>query len=69
MIGGTLDIARREEKAALRELRKPSRAKKLRPYMEEYIMAYAFSGCGVENFNRTWTSSTERTALRVMDEL
>lgn len=69
MIGGTLDIASREERAALRELRKPSRAKKLRPYMEEYIMAYAFSGCGVENFNRTWTSSTERAALKVMDGL
>lgn len=67
MIGGTLDIARREEKAALRELRRPSRAKKLRPYMEEYIISYAFSGCGVESFNRTWTSSTERAALKFVD--
>ena len=69
VIGGTTDRAKQVEMKALRELRKPSRAEKLRPYMEQYIMAHAFRGCGVEAFNRTWTSSTERTALRVMERL
>lgn len=69
VIGGTTDRAKQVEMKALRELRKPSRAEKLRPYMEQYIMTHAFRGCGVEAFNRTWTSSTERTALRVMERL
>ena len=69
VIGGTTDRAKQVEMKALRELRKQSRAEKLRPYMEQYIMAHAFRGCGVEAFNRTWTSSTERTALRVMERL
>lgn len=67
IIGGAPDRAKQVEMKALRELRKLSRSKKLRPYMEQYIMAHAFKGCGVETFNRTWTSSVERAVLRLND--
>ena len=58
MIGGTPDQAKQVEMKALRELRKPSRANKLRPYMEQY--SYHI---GVETFNRTWTSEVELAVL------
>lgn len=57
---------RKEELKALRELRKPHNAKKLRPFLpeDETIYSMGISGTGYERFNQTWTSSTERAALR-----
>lgn len=58
---------RKEELKALRELRKPHNAKKLRPFLQEDEIIYSMgiSGTGFDIFNQTWTSSTERAALRL----
>ncbi|SCI90834.1 RNA polymerase sigma factor rpoD [uncultured Ruminococcus sp.] len=65
--GTTIDAARRWQQKALRELRKPSRANRLRPFYEtSYIYNNALHGNGTAEFNRTWTSSTERVALRLV---
>lgn len=67
--GTTIDAARRWQQKALRELRKPSRANRLRPFYEtSYIYNNALHGNGTAEFNRTWTSSTERTALNMLNE-
>ena len=63
-IGVPVEAARRLQNKGLRELRKPSRARELLPFMyDDYVYNQAFHGNGVESFNRTWTSSTERIAL------
>ena len=57
------------EQAALKELRKPSRANRLRPFLPEAERVYnsALKGGGAATFGRTWTSSTEREALRLAE--
>lgn len=65
--GTTGEAARQIHAKALRELRKPSIAKRLRPFLPERVYSMALHGNGVERFNRTWTSSTERAAFKVMD--
>lgn len=63
-IGTNTEGARQYQMKALRELRKPSRARYLRPFLyDDGIYNRALKGCGAGNFNRTWTSSTERVAL------
>lgn len=64
--GVTLDAIRQQEAKGLRELRKPSKSKLLRPFLpdDDRIYFRALQGNGVGIFNRTWTSSTERVALR-----
>lgn len=64
--GVTLDAIRQQEAKGLRELRKPSKSKQLRPFLpdDDRIYSRALQGNGVGSFNRTWTSSTERVALR-----
>lgn len=64
--GVTLDAIRQQEAKGLRELRKPSKSKLLRPFLPEddRIYSMGLQGNGVGSFNRTWTSSTERAALR-----
>lgn len=51
----------------LRELRKPGKAKRLKPFLEDYIDTHAYKG-GAAAFNRTRTSSTERTALKLVEK-
>lgn len=63
--GVTGEVIRQTERKALRALRGGRNYKKLMPFMEIYGMA--LTGNGVGRFNRTWTSSTERTALDMMD--
>lgn len=62
----TLDAIRQQEAKGLRELRKPSKSKLLRPFLpdDNRIYSMGLQGNGVGSFNRTWTSSTERIALR-----
>ena len=50
---------------ALRALRNPKNANRLRRFIPEAERIYssALIGNGAEYFNRTWTSSTERVAL------
>ena len=63
------EAVRQIQAKALRELRKPRYSKRLRPFVpeDERIYSMAITGNGVGKFNRTWTSSTERVALDVMD--
>lgn len=64
--GVSIDMARQRERQGLRELRKPSKSKLLRPFLpdDNRIYSMGLQGNGVGSFNRTWTSSTERAALR-----
>lgn len=55
---------RRMEHKALAEFRKPHRTYRLRPFLPEVLDGLAYHG-GVEDFNRTWTSSTKRVAMRL----
>lgn len=64
IIGVNKGAVRRQQEKALRELRWTSRGRKYRGYYEEYISASPVCHVGVESFQRTWTSSTEREALR-----
>lgn len=59
--------AREHERHALRELRKPKNARFLLPFLDEYISVHTFHGNGARTFNRTWTSSTEKLALRLSE--
>ena len=67
--GTSGEAVRQIHAKALRELRKPRYAKRLRPFVpdDERIYNMGITGNGVDRFNRTWTSSTERAALDVMD--
>ncbi|MCB7317152.1 sigma-70 family RNA polymerase sigma factor [Lacrimispora sp. 210928-DFI.3.58] len=67
--GTTPDAVRQIHNQALRKLRNPKRAKLLRPFLPEAeeIYSMALRGSGSERFNRTWTSSTERAALRLTE--
>lgn len=62
------EAARQMEYKALRELRKPCNSEKLRPfYPAAWIYSMGMSGTGVEAFRRTWTSSTERAAMKLAE--
>lgn len=63
--GVSIEAIRQTERKALRALRGGRNRKKLLPFMEIYGMA--ITGNGVGRFNRTWTSSTERAALKDME--
>ncbi len=58
---------RKQQLKALRSLRSGDNAKKLRPFLpaDAWIYSGALIGNGVEQFNHTWTSSTERVALEL----
>ena len=64
--GVSIEMARQRERQGLRELRKPSKSKLLRPFLpdDNRIYSMGLQGNGVGSFNRTWTSSTERAALQ-----
>lgn len=53
-------------RAGLRALRYGSRGKALLPFYDGYVRNMAMHGVGVGIFNRTWTSATERVALKMM---
>lgn len=67
--GVTIEAVRQIQQQALRELRKPSRSKQLRPFLPEAEKIYSMAlwGNGAERFGRTWTSSTERVALWLIE--
>lgn len=68
--GVTLEAIRQHEAKAMRELRKPKRSDRLKPFLpeEDRIYSMGLSGNGAERFNQTWTSSTERAVI-VREEL
>lgn len=67
-MGVKIEAARQWERKALQTLRRPSNADILRPFLpdweDERIYNAALHGNGAGRFQRTWTSSTEREALR-----
>ena len=65
--GISIEATRQQHMKALRSLRSGENAKKLRPFLPEdaWIYSGALIGNGVERFNHTWTSSTERVALEL----
>ena len=61
---------RKQQLKALRSLRSGENAKKLRPFLpgDAWIYSGALIGNGVDHFNQTWTSSTERVALELYNK-
>lgn len=64
-LGIALQGARTHESNALRGLRQKRRF--LLPYLDGYIYGRATQGNGAGTFARTWTSSTERVALELVE--
>lgn len=65
-LGMTVEAVRQIHNKALRELRKPIYSGRLRHFLEEAeVFSINLEGGGTETFNRTWTSSTERAAMRM----
>lgn len=63
--GVSREAIRQDQTRALRELRKPKRSDRLKPFLpeDERIYSMGLSGNGAERFSRTWTSSTERAVI------
>lgn len=61
--GLTVEQTRQMQSKALHSLRDPRRTRVLRELVYGDTYSKALKGNGVEHFNRTWTSSTERAAL------
>ena len=66
--GCSIDRARQIENKGLRTLRNPKRSRILREFLDdERIYNSALHGNSVSSFSNTWTSSTERVALRALE--
>ena len=67
-MGINMEAVRQWQQKGLRELRKPSRSNLLREfYRDGEIYSRGVVGGGVGTFDRSWTSSTERTALDMIE--
>lgn len=62
----SIEAIRQKHMKALRKLRKGKYANQLRPYAAEIIDLYGYHS-SVRSFRRTWSSSTEITAIKIMD--
>lgn len=67
VLGTTKEAARKQESEAFRFFRRSQNINRLRPFLPETYEAAVYHGNGVQNFNRTWTSSTERVALQLIE--
>lgn len=63
--GVTTEEVRQSERKGMQALRRSREVRQLRAFLPETAEAQAYRGSGVERFNRTWTSSTERVALQL----
>lgn len=63
-LGVSVERARQVEAKAMRKLRTPHRCKPFRGYFEQYLAAGPIHHVGINEFNRTWTSSVEAEVLR-----
>ena len=63
--GVTIEAIRQSERKGMQSLRRSREVRQLRAFLPETAEAQAYRGNGVERFNRTWTSSTERVALQL----
>lgn len=67
--GFSIDRARQIENKGLRTLRNPKRSRILREFLHDsWIYSRGLSGNGVGAFNISWTSSTERIAMRMIEK-
>lgn len=62
-MGVSLERVRQLEQKALRQLRRTDNARKLQPFLGD-VHSAAMRGTGLSRFNQTWTSATEREAMR-----
>lgn len=60
----TIEWTRQIECKALRKLRTGRSRRILLPFLDDQIYSSGMRGVGVERFRETWTSATEREALR-----
>lgn len=68
-VGYTVEQVRQLQQKGLRELRKPKHSDILREFLyDSWIYSRGLSGNGVGAFNISWTSSTERTAMRMIEK-
>ena len=69
LCGLTASEARTKQSKAIRRLRKWDYRERLARFLPEYEEIYGdgLRGNGVERFQRTWTSSTERAALHLVE--
>lgn len=68
-IGVTPDRVRSIEANALRGLRRSRNTRVLKSFLlDERTYSMGLNGTSVECFNRTWTSSTERAAIYMLDK-
>lgn len=68
-LGVATERARRIESDALRKLRIPSRNQSFKGYYEQYLAPATIRHVGLNEFERTWMSSTELEALRELGYL
>lgn len=61
-LGMEYETARAARARGLRTLAKPHYKRMLQHFLPDRVLPLAYGG-GVENYNRTWTSSTERAAF------
>ena len=68
--GTTAEAVRQIHAKALRELRASRFSKRLRPFLPEAEQIYSMGlrGNGVKKFHRTWTSSTEKAVLWLVEQ-
>lgn len=62
-LGITAGAVRNLESKAMRTLRTPSKCRKFKVYVEEYLSAGSYRHVGVDSFQRTWTSEGEREVI------
>ena len=62
-MGVSTERARQVERNAIRKLRIPSKCAPFKCYFEQYLAAGPIYHVGINEFNRTWTSSVEAEAL------
>ena len=65
--GDRYDKVKRTEEAALSKLRKPANRYRLEAFREDVIRNNGMRHTGFTRFNQTWTSATEREALRLLE--
>lgn len=65
--GMTTEAIRQLDRKGMRTLRRFCNTRQLKAFLPETAEAQAYRGSGVDQFNRTWTSSTERVALQLYD--
>lgn len=63
--GVTIEAIRQSERKGMQALRRSRGVRQLKAFLPEVAEAQAYRGSGVEQFNQTWTSSTERVALQL----